>query len=391
IRRIEYVHSKNFIHRDIKPDNFLVGLEAKSNQVNLIDFGLAKKYRDSRSHVHIPYRENKNLTGTARYASINTHLGIEQSRRDDLEAIGYVLMYFARGNLPWQGLKATTKKEKYERISEKKITTSVEQLCKGFPAEFATYLNYARSLRFDDTPDYTYLRKLFRDLFIREGFEYDCVYDWDLVERKKRAIPQSIDGGRDSSTQTQQSQRMALARRAEDRRDRTGRRNGGRAGGMQRAASDTDKHGKPGESRGDNGTIKKAADKNAPSDGSTRSTFIRMATIGRPRRNPEDGERKNRAAQRGSREAKRPGESKKAHAEKRCEDHHWARAALHHRCEREAGWRRRTEPCQAGGVRRTRAAGVDRWADVAGMRLMARSGRRGVCASRGTGMEECGY
>lgn len=311
IRRIEYVHSKNFIHRDIKPDNFLVGLEAKSNQVNLIDFGLAKKYRDSRSHVHIPYRENKNLTGTARYASINTHLGIEQSRRDDLEAIGYVLMYFARGNLPWQGLKATTKKEKYERISEKKITTSVEQLCKGFPAEFATYLNYARSLRFDDTPDYTYLRKLFRDLFIREGFEYDCVYDWDLVERKKRAIPQSIDGGqRDSSTQTQQSQRMALARRAEDRRDRTGRRNGGRAGGMQRAASDTDKHGKPGESRGDNGTIKKAADKNAPSDGSTRSTFIRMATIGRPRRNPEDGERKNRAAQRGSREAKRPGESK---------------------------------------------------------------------------------
>ncbi|ELR19948.1 protein kinase domain containing protein [Acanthamoeba castellanii str. Neff] len=133
IRRIEYVHSKNFIHRDIKPDNFLVGLEAKSNQVNLIDFGLAKKYRDSRSHVHIPYRENKNLTGTARYASINTHLGIEQSRRDDLEAIGYVLMYFARGNLPWQGLKATTKKEKYERISEKKITTSVEQLCKGFP------------------------------------------------------------------------------------------------------------------------------------------------------------------------------------------------------------------------------------------------------------------
>jgi hypothetical protein len=256
--------------------------------------------------VHIPYRENKNLTGTARYASINTHLGIEQSRRDDLEAIGYVLMYFARGNLPWQGLKATTKKEKYERISEKKITTSVEQLCKGFPSEFATYLNYARSLRFDDTPDYTYLRKLFRDLFIREGFEYDCVFDWDLAERKKR-LPPSIDERRES-TQTQQSQRVAMARRAEEsRRDRTGRRNGTRTG-AQRSASDAS--GKPGESRsGDVGT-KKPAEKNAPGDGSTRSTFIRMATIGRPRRSQEDAEKKNRGQQRGSREAKRPGESK---------------------------------------------------------------------------------
>ncbi|KAJ3014799.1 serine/threonine protein kinase [Thoreauomyces humboldtii] len=182
ISRIEYIHSKNFIHRDIKPDNFLMGLGKRGNQVNVIDFGLAKKYRDPKTHLHIPYKENKNLTGTARYASINTHLGVEQSRRDDLESLGYVLMYFCRGALPWQGLKAATKKQKYDRIMEKKMTTPTEVLCRGFPNEFSVYLNYTRSLRFDDKPDYSYLRKLFRDLFIREGYHYDYVFDWTVVK-----------------------------------------------------------------------------------------------------------------------------------------------------------------------------------------------------------------
>jgi casein kinase I family protein HRR25 len=182
--RIEYIHAKSFIHRDIKPDNFLMGIGKRGNQVNVIDFGLAKKYRDPKSHMHIPYRENKNLTGTARYASINTHLGVEQSRRDDLESLGYVLMYFCRGSLPWQGLKAATKKQKYDRIMEKKMTTSTEFLTRGFPNEFAIYLNYTRSLRFDDKPDYSYLRKLFRDLFVREGFQYDYVFDWTIFKHQ---------------------------------------------------------------------------------------------------------------------------------------------------------------------------------------------------------------
>lgn len=180
IARVEYVHSKNYIHRDIKPDNFLIGLGNKSNIVYMIDFGLAKKYRDSKTHQHIPYRENKNLTGTARYASINAHLGIEQSRRDDLEAIGYVLIYFLKGYLPWQGIKANNKQEKYHKIMEKKMTTPVEVLCKGLPIEFSTYLNYCRTLRFEDKPDYGYLRKMFKELFIREGFELDYMYDWTL-------------------------------------------------------------------------------------------------------------------------------------------------------------------------------------------------------------------
>ena len=135
ISRIEFIHGKNFIHRDIKPDNFLMGLGKKGNLVYAIDFGLAKKFRDNRTHQHIPYRENKNLTGTARYASINTHLGIEQSRRDDMEALGYIFMYFLKGAVPWQGLKAKTKAQKYEKISEKKLSTPVEELCKGTPSK----------------------------------------------------------------------------------------------------------------------------------------------------------------------------------------------------------------------------------------------------------------
>ncbi|KAL4951429.1 hypothetical protein BDW69DRAFT_196446 [Aspergillus filifer] len=187
ISRIEYIHAKSFIHRDIKPDNFLMGIGKRGNQVNVIDFGLAKKYRDPKTHFHIPYRENKNLTGTARYASINTHLGVEQSRRDDMESLGYVMLYFCRGTLPWQGLKAATKKQKYDRIMEKKMTTPTEVLCRGFPNEFSIYLNYTRSLRFDDKPDYSYLRKIFRDLFVRESFQYDYVFDWTVYKYQKNA------------------------------------------------------------------------------------------------------------------------------------------------------------------------------------------------------------
>ncbi|KAH8585067.1 casein kinase I [Cryptosporidium sp. chipmunk genotype I] len=185
LNRIEFVHSKNFIHRDIKPDNFLIGRGKKLNVVYIIDFGLAKKYRDPKSQAHIPYREGKNLTGTARYASINTHLGIEQSRRDDLEALGYVLMYFNRGTLPWQGLKATSKKDKYDKIMERKIATPIETLCKHHPFEFITFLNYCRALRFEDRPDYAYLRRLFKDLFFREGYQYDFIFDWSFLQPEK--------------------------------------------------------------------------------------------------------------------------------------------------------------------------------------------------------------
>ncbi|XP_010415390.1 PREDICTED: casein kinase 1-like protein 5 [Camelina sativa] len=199
INRLEFIHSKSYLHRDIKPDNFLMGLGRRANQVYIIDYGLAKKYRDSSTHRHIPYRENKSLIGTPRYASLNTHLGIEQSRRDDVESLGYILMYFLKGSLPWQGLKAGNKKQKYDKISETKVSTSIETLCRGHPTEFASYFHYCRSLRFDDKPDYAYLKRLFRNLFIREGFQFDFVFDWTVFKYQQSQSgnpqPRPQDGG----------------------------------------------------------------------------------------------------------------------------------------------------------------------------------------------------
>ncbi|KAJ9057387.1 Palmitoylated plasma membrane-bound casein kinase [Entomophthora muscae] len=187
LHRIQSVHEKSFIYRDIKPDNFLVGHPSTkdANTVFMVDFGMAKFYRDPKTKQHIPYRERKSLSGTARYMSINTHLGREQSRRDDLEALGHVFMYFLRGSLPWQGLKAATNKQKYEKIGEKKQTTPIEELCQGFPEEFATYLTYVRKLGFEETPEYDQLRLLFDRVLKGINEIDDGRYDWVLLKENK--------------------------------------------------------------------------------------------------------------------------------------------------------------------------------------------------------------
>lgn len=188
IQRIEYFHTHYFLHRDVKPDNFLISGGRNHELIYIIDYGLAKKYFNPQTSEHIPYRDNKSLTGTARYASLNTHMGIEQSRRDDLEGIGYVLMYFLRGSLPWQGLKASTQKKRYHSIREVKRGTPIETLCKNSPSEFTTYISYCRGLKFDDAPDYSYIRKLFRDLFVKCEFKWDYLYDWVLPPSESRSV-----------------------------------------------------------------------------------------------------------------------------------------------------------------------------------------------------------
>jgi len=196
--RIQYLHSKGFIHRDIKPENFLVQCGRKANVVYIIDFGLAKRYRSAKTQQHIPYSDKKSLTGTARYASINAHSGIEQSRRDDMEAIGYVLIYFLQGQLPWQQLQADTKEEKYRLIMEAKKATPIEELCKGQPEVFAAYMRYCQGLQFEERPDYAHLRRMFKEAFQQEGFANDGIVDWMKPSLSERAKTQASEEHQDA-------------------------------------------------------------------------------------------------------------------------------------------------------------------------------------------------
>lgn len=186
LSRVEFLHEKHFLHRDLKPENFLIGTGQNATTVHMIDFGFAKKYVD-RDGKHIPYREGKGVIGTARYASIASHRGMEQGRCDDLEALGYVFMYFLRGNLPWQGIKAPTYSCWNKHVMQVKSKQSRMDLCKGYPSEFAEYFQYCSTLSFEQKPDYAMLKQRFKDLAFREGIKQDGIADWTLDPKDRQA------------------------------------------------------------------------------------------------------------------------------------------------------------------------------------------------------------
>lgn len=178
ITLVQLIHERGIIHRNLHPSNFLLGIHENSNQLFLIDFGIAKCYLDPSTEEHIPYQVGKEFLGSSQFVSINTHMGLEQSRRDDLEALGYVMIFLMKGTLPWLGITSNRRDLLNEQILESKLLTSYESLCEGLPKEFVDYFKIVRSLQFEDEPPYEYIKDMFQNLFIRQNFVYDYKYDW---------------------------------------------------------------------------------------------------------------------------------------------------------------------------------------------------------------------
>lgn len=186
------LHSCGYVHRDIKPDNFLIGVGPERAKVFLIDFGLAKRFK-TEDRIHIRPCHNKKLTGTARYASVNSHKRLELSRRDDLESLGYLMIYFLKGKLPWQGIPAPTKEEKYQKIGDMKASYKLDLLCEGVPREIYNFLAHVRSLEFKQKPNYHYLRSLLVNTFNRMDYDWDCHYDWEEQANQAQSFTNYTD------------------------------------------------------------------------------------------------------------------------------------------------------------------------------------------------------
>ena len=185
---LEHIHNKGVIHRDIKPENFVLGKENERNSkyLYLIDFGFSKFF--DKNGLNDIVTDKKNLIGTPRYASINALRGIEQSMRDDLESVGYILVYLLKGKLPWMGIKCMDKNEKLKKICIRKIETSSSDLCVGLPKEFVEYFDYCNDLEYEQKPDYTFLKNLFFKVLRFEKEKFDYIYDWDENDKSKKKI-----------------------------------------------------------------------------------------------------------------------------------------------------------------------------------------------------------
>jgi serine/threonine protein kinase len=186
LRRLQYIHSRNIIHRDLKPTNIVIGVGDRSDLVYLIDFGLAKEFRDPNTHKHIPYITGLAFIGTTAFAPMNSHSGVELGRRDDLESLAYILFYFLWGFLPWQDLGDES------AVLESKRGITTHKLFLGLPEAFRIFFKHCQSLSFDDKPDYDHIYGLFNDLLLQEGTHNDRMFDWDVasVRAKIRSCKQ---------------------------------------------------------------------------------------------------------------------------------------------------------------------------------------------------------
>ena len=186
INILQYIHLRGIIHRDIKPGNFVMGLGLKNLDLYIIDFGFAKKYKSMTTNKIYPMSEGHELTGTSRYASINAMKGLQQSCRDDLESLCYMLYFFLRGNLPWMGIKEKNKEDLDKKILEKKIETTNEILGKDLPIQFCEFLDYTKKLQYEETPDYNLFKEKMMQVIKLGGQSFDKIYDWTNIKKLKK-------------------------------------------------------------------------------------------------------------------------------------------------------------------------------------------------------------
>ena len=195
LNRLEFIHSKNIIHGDIKPSNFLIGRK-KKEIIYLIDFGLSHKYRSSRTGKHIKPKKLKSFTGSMLFSSINVYKGYIQTRRDDLESLGYMLIYLIFQNLPWSEIynnKIISQALKIKLLREKKNSITSEKLCNGLPEEFTSFIKYCRNLEFEQDPDYDYLKSLFTNILIRNYPNQELFFFWVNNKHINNRISNSVE------------------------------------------------------------------------------------------------------------------------------------------------------------------------------------------------------
>ncbi|CAD8047005.1 unnamed protein product [Paramecium sonneborni] len=172
---LEVIHNKGIIHRDLKPENILTGKEREQNLIYLVDYGIAKQFKDKDDKI-IPYRENKPFLGTSRYASIAAHKGYELSRKDDLESLGYMLIFLLKGSLPWQNISYKNEDEKVKQVGLMKMRITAQELCQDLPIEFMRYIDIVKKMNYHSKPDYRYFQSLFRRVSNQQQVEYR--FDW---------------------------------------------------------------------------------------------------------------------------------------------------------------------------------------------------------------------